>query len=451
MDSPRRLGIGLAALFSALGVVFALVIPAGEAPDEPAHLFYIDSLIRSHSLPLRPAAFDSTNYEFFQPPLDYAVSALWLAAVNGGPIDFPFARNQEFSFAEAGSRAFLPNRQPAAVAASRALIALRVARLAWGLIAALFLFRTALFFLDGDPLRAALVSAPLMFAPQVLFVSASVNSDTALMALGAISLYYLCRLAGGDPPSVRVARVAGAAAGLALLAKASGAVLLPPLCFAAAGLLRRRCRRAAAGLLGTAGLGLAGAAALSVLRFGSLLAPIPAGHPSIHSVLLSTHWMGSLWISFWAKFGWLNILLPWPFYFLFLPATCLMLLGSAHTPRDLGLPKQESLGVMRVAVLSNVAFVVAYLTFVDWQPQGRYLFPSLAAFVALSAAGLRGLPSDALSSRRGRPVLVVTLALLVLLAAGAAFQIEVAYARADMRRVGLPRVGQDVFSTFLPW
>jgi hypothetical protein len=424
---PRSLPFALLAAFAALGAWYAFVVPPGEAPDEPAHLAYINTLIQTHALPIRPQSFNVDNYEFFQPPLDYVASAFWLSIFHSGPLTVPFSPDPHFSFHQAGSRAFLPITAPAALPAIRTLLALRLARLPWGVATTFFVYLTALFFVDGDPVRAALSAAPFIFAPQFLFVSATVNSDAALATLGAISLYCLVRCLGEAHPSGRFAAAAGIAAALALFAKASGLLLAPPLGLTALCLLRRRQIRPAAVLLGAYAAGLVSAAALALLRFGSLLAPIPAGRASVRQLLLSPHWAGSLWVSFWAKFGWLNTCLPWPLYLLFLPPTCLVLMGLFRTPRSWPPPKRLALAVMRTAALSNLAFVLAYLAMVDWQAQGRYLFPSLAAFAALSAAGLSSLPESALARWRHPLGLTASLAVGVALAATGALEIQRAY------------------------
>ena len=169
--SVRR-GLGLGALlllvFALLAAAYALAVPPGEAPDEPAHLFYIDTIVRAHALPAGPPVFDGDNYEFFQPPLDYAVSALWAGLVHGSPLGLRFTPNPAFSFRQRGSRMFLPGAVPAASAAARALLELRLTRLAWGLAMAWFIYLTALYFAAGDAVRAALAAAPLIFAPQAV-------------------------------------------------------------------------------------------------------------------------------------------------------------------------------------------------------------------------------------------------------------------------------------------
>ncbi|HVT14944.1 MAG TPA: hypothetical protein VHQ90_02035 [Thermoanaerobaculia bacterium] len=76
--------LGLSLAFLLLGAGYAAVVPAGEAPDEPAHLAYIDYLVRFRSLPPKPAPPYGLSYEAHQPPLDHGVSAACLAALGGG-------------------------------------------------------------------------------------------------------------------------------------------------------------------------------------------------------------------------------------------------------------------------------------------------------------------------------------------------------------------------------
>jgi 4-amino-4-deoxy-L-arabinose transferase-like glycosyltransferase len=427
-----RRGVGPGALlllaFALLAAGYALAVPPGEAPDEPAHLFYVDTIVRAHALPARPVAFDGDNYEFFQPPLDYGVSALWVGLVHGSPLGLRFTPDPAFSFRHRGSRMFLPGAVPAAPEAVRALLELRLARLAWGLAMAWFIYLTALYFAAGDAVRAALAAAPLILAPQVLFVAATVNGDAALAALAAAAIYCLARCAGDREPAPRFAIAAGIAAALALLAKASGLVLLPPLSLAALHLVRRRQLRPAAWLAGTYGLGLAAAAALAVHRFGSVVTPIPAGRPSVRQVFLSPHWAASLWVSFWAKFGWLNTPLPWACYLLFLPATLLILAGFLRPPTGFSPARRPALAVLRAAALANLAAALVYMAAVDWQVQGRYLFPSLAALAGLAAAGLGHLPAGALApERRQRVVLAVSLGALIAVAAGGVLLIRAVF------------------------
>jgi hypothetical protein len=59
--------IGLILLYLICSTGFALVVPFGEAPDEDAHVMYIEHLVRFQRMPdITPQYY--TN-ESFQPPL----------------------------------------------------------------------------------------------------------------------------------------------------------------------------------------------------------------------------------------------------------------------------------------------------------------------------------------------------------------------------------------------
>ncbi|HSF44102.1 MAG TPA: hypothetical protein VLT87_30220, partial [Thermoanaerobaculia bacterium] len=135
-------------LFLLLGAAYASVVPPGEAPDEPAHLAYIDHIVEKGSLPPARPNRDLTGYESYQPPLDYLVSAGLLRMLHGGPVEYPFVANPDFDFHASGSRAFLA--QPEAEGQARALRRLRMARLFWGMLTLWLTFQVANILVDRE-------------------------------------------------------------------------------------------------------------------------------------------------------------------------------------------------------------------------------------------------------------------------------------------------------------
>src|SRR5947199_8410874 len=109
----------LSAAFLALGAAYAWVIPPGEAPDEPAHLAYVDRVVATRALP--PLSYRGLDYESYQPPLDYLASATLLALAHRGPVGLRFADNPTFSFARRGRRRFLAVAEDGAAATLRRL------------------------------------------------------------------------------------------------------------------------------------------------------------------------------------------------------------------------------------------------------------------------------------------------------------------------------------------
>jgi hypothetical protein len=374
-------------VFVLLGSAYAWVVPIGEAPDEPAHLAYVDHVVGERALPQAEPAAGPLAYESYQPPLDYLVSAGLLAVVHGRPVEYPFVANPGLDFHQAGSRAFLP--KPDAASRAWAIRKLRLARLFWGMLTVLFVCQTVRLLTSGTE-WAVCAAAPFVFCPQFLFNSATVNNDTAVTALSSAALLGLCHLV-----SRRKSPGTGTAAGLALWSKASGLFLALPLLVVSAVLLRQSRGRAAAGLVLPFSALAAGWVAFTRTRSSPLVTGLDAATaaaPGLDRLIAEPTWPLSVWVSFWGKFGWLNLRLPGPVYLLFLPPTVLVLRGAFLAVRGARSPQETAaLRVLLVAFAANVALLVAYLVGGGWQLQGRYLFPSLAALAGLAVAGLADL------------------------------------------------------------
>jgi Predicted membrane protein (DUF2142) len=406
---------GLALAVAGLGAAYALAVPVGEAPDEPAHLAYVEYLLERHALPPLAAPPYGDRYESYQAPLDY------LATAAGGsvlgvrpPVELRWRPNPRFSFSRQGSRAYLP-AAPGGRSA-RSIRLLRIARLPWAALTAVVVLATA-HRLAGRRLDLALgAAAPFVLAPQFLFVSATVNNDGAVCSLAALAILGCVHLLASPRPSAALALLTGSAAGLAPWGKASGFLLWAPLGLVAVALLRRRCRRPAVLLLAAAAVWTALWIWLDERRFGALLPPPPTGFRDALAPagrLLDPHWLGSLWISFWGKFGWLNLRLPALAYLCFALPTALVAIGCL---RGGGGREEESPGWRWLCVSAlgaNFLLVLAYLLRIDWQPQGRYLFPSLPAMAGCAALGLGALARNHRRQllARGGAVLLVAAAL----------------------------------------
>jgi hypothetical protein len=379
----------LALLFLALGAGYAWVIPLGEAPDEPAHLAYVNRIVETGTLP--PLSYRGLDYESYQPPLDYLVSAGLLRLAHGGPLAVRFADDPTFSFDRRGSRHFLP---PPEDAAARALRRLRLLRLLWGAATAALLARIALLLLPGRPGLALAAAAPWALSPQLLFNMATINNDALVTTLASAALLALATLLEhpeGSPDSGFPAFAGGAAAGLAPFAKASGLALAAPILLAAVLLARQGRRREAVRLLAPyAGL-LVLWIAFQLFHFGTLWpppSPVSASPRQSLPLLLHPRWIASFWVSFWAKFGWLNLPLPPPLYLLFVPPSLLAARGLARALRR----STPAAATLAADLGAGIVLVVGFLIVGDWQLQGRYLFPTLGALSGLSALGLSTLP-----------------------------------------------------------
>ena len=392
----RLLPIAAAVITLLLAAPLVLLIPPGEAPDEPAHLAYVDHLLRERVLPpLSDARVD--GYESFQPPLAYAAMAGSAATAGHEAIGYPFERDPRFRFGGPVRRMFLA--PPASPDADRALAAVRAARsanLLWGAIASGATFLLALRIASSAWLAIA-AAAPFCLAPQLLFASATATNDALLSALSALALAALARaLAAGSAAS---SSAVSTGAGLALGAKASAAALAPAILLAAVVFaFRRRWLRLSAlllpGLLLTAGW-----LALNLARAGTPFPHVPTGWAGAQAGTLARlvaepWWVVQVWVGFWAKLGWFNVPLPMAAYLMFVPAT---LLAAAGVATLVGRRPSLLAGALALVVVANAALLVVYLLTVDWQPQGRYLLPSLPALAGLATLGL-----ESMRSRSGR-------------------------------------------------
>ncbi|RPH53433.1 phospholipid carrier-dependent glycosyltransferase, partial [bacterium] len=229
-------------LFVLLGVVYARVVPPGEAPDEPAHLAYVDHIVGEGSLPPARPKRDLTGYESYQPPLDYLVSAALLQVLHGGPVGYPFRADPEFDFHTRGSRAFLARTGTESQAS--AIRRLRAARLVWGVLTLWFTVQVAYLLTGPGREGAVAAAAPFCLAPQLIFDTATINNDTAVTALASATIYGLCRMVSQREAAALAGALTGTAAGLALWSKSSGLFLVLPLLYAGVVLWRRGQRRA---------------------------------------------------------------------------------------------------------------------------------------------------------------------------------------------------------------
>jgi hypothetical protein len=208
--------VGLSAALLAFGVALATrlhnarVYPADWGFDASFNWQYIVALSRRWHLPPPDAGWSTGD-----PPLYFAVCAALVRAAPDRLILVPLLN---------------------------VLLGLVVAGLAVALVR-----RVA----PEDSARAGLAGLLVLFLPAHLHMSAMVNEEMLAAAFTSAALLALChpeRPDEGDGPGIRRALRAGAAGGLALLAKLTGllAIVTGALTYAADGLRSRDWRRAAA-------------------------------------------------------------------------------------------------------------------------------------------------------------------------------------------------------------
>jgi len=188
-----------------LALGFAAVTPVGGAPDEGAHLRYVEVLATEGRLPVldlahrREVGTADREYEAHQPPLYYTLAV-------------PFYHVGKAFGGAAGAGQ-----------------ACRFLSVLIGLAGTLLVWRLAREVAPGRPGLALAATAFAALLPMRLSVMGSVTNDGLAEVLATASLLVMLRLpragAGGE---ARAGLVLGVALALALLARATAILLLPP-------------------------------------------------------------------------------------------------------------------------------------------------------------------------------------------------------------------------------
>lgn len=377
-------------------LLFSYVTPIGEGPDEPAHLYHVDAVLRLGALDARSELHTSTSpwvYELHQPPL-YYVMAAGLARATAAELRYPFVPNPAYPESRKGGAFLPPPPGPQVDAATRGIRGLRWMGLLFCAATVFFAFQVARMEAAPDPHLAICAAAPFVLAPQLAFLGGLVTNDVLTFGLCAAGLWAQREVHRGRA-GLSLCLAAGLLAAAAPWAKASGFVLLPTLLLAAARLLPRKTWPSLAALL------------LPVLISWPVcwLHQLPAQewlHESTSALKLGLaanpqllldypFWPVQLWLSYWAKLTWFQLRLPAPLYLFYVPPSLLVLGGffSAWAERRRWLSSPAVFWT--VALVANFASYLVFVIFIDFQHQGRLLHPTLVAAVGLATLQLRNL------------------------------------------------------------
>jgi hypothetical protein len=391
----------------ALAVYYGLVIPVGEAPDEVPHYDYVRFLARERRLPVG----SESGSEGIQPPLYYAVAALLTATVPEG--DFRVHNNPDFSLArpETQRNALLhpatedwPYRDGAL-----AWHLIRLLSAVLGAVTVLGVYGIGRQVFPQTPGIALTASGFVSLLPGFIAGSAVINNDNAVILLTTWSLLLMIRIwgsAGRSPAFVAL----GLLLGLAVLAKASGLVLLALLPVLA---LRPRSRQLDQRLAtwrgrleAPAGPLLAGGICFLVAGWWFLRNQALYGDPLAWQFKVSTSdaaagvpllehlaaTLRGLYVSFWGKFGGvIHLPLPEWLYALLGAAVAISLIGYLRRARRS--PNVRPAIAWGAAGLLALHGVILLAAFVRWTlallgtGQARLIFPGIAAIALLIGAG----------------------------------------------------------------
>jgi len=382
-------------VYVAIGTLYAVLTPAWQVPDEPAHYNYVRSLAEGSGFPvLEPGDYDQDylrrltsqkfppnlpvdplEYEDHQPPLYYLLAT------------------------------------PVYLLAGGALLPLRLLSLVFGagiLVVAFGTLRTAF---PGQPAVGLMGAAFIAFIPQHIAVTAAVNNDALAELVVGGTLWALAVYLGASETRPWLV---GILVGIALLTKTTAYVVVGVTVGAVFIRWWREQRPAAWATRQLAWIFLPALliAAPWFVRNGLTYGwndPLGlAQHKAIveaqprSSEWLAAHGWGGLltrlvrttFQSFWGQFGWMAVPLPPRIYralvllSILLAAGFLMrLVRRYRSPRSVDpLTVSRCLLLTLSATLTFSAFCWYNLTFV--QHQGRYLFPALIPLAAAAALGL---------------------------------------------------------------
>lgn len=371
MPKPARLFGAVAAILcvqAVLGIAYLQRVATFNAPDEPAHLRYIERLSEGE-LPRREA--DRWSYKGAEPPLYYALAV-------------PFAAPLEGRSARAR------------------VAALRFLNVLLGLATTLCVYLLGVR-VAGER-SAAYAAAFSALLPQHVFVSSTLGNDelaaalsTAALWLGARHLY--------KRPRAWLGPAVGVALGLALLARASALAVAAAYALCALDQGRRDERGAARLVL----LPLGVAAALSgwfyarsLGLYGSAFGWPPAGTFSGLEAAQPA-WLGAFAQGTVGLFGWSNAPLPPGVYAAAFAALAAGLAGFAAWARSERPWRLEPSWKLALAAAAACCGFAALEVLATRQPQGRLLLPGIGPLALVVVCGWRALSWSA--GPRTRPLL----------------------------------------------
>jgi 4-amino-4-deoxy-L-arabinose transferase-like glycosyltransferase len=436
----RRWLLLILALFLVLAAVYNLTTPAFEAPDELEHTAYAVWLADGQGLPiLEPAAPGPWEQEGTQPPLYYWAVARLLSWLPHSPAQELAELNPHANLGDPqrpdNKNRVLHNPHQTPGTWQEGGLFLRLTRFLSSLMACgtlLALYRLGRILFPDRPAMAVGMAGLVAFIPQFLFLSASVNNDNLIILIASWVLVLLAGwLRSRQPPSWPAVVALGVLLGLAALAKPSGLLLWP---LAGGALVWVAWPQGRFRWLLLAGLVTYGAAlALSGWWFvrnqqlygdltglGPHLALMGARReiPSTFQAAMAE--FRGFRYSFWALFGWFNILAPEAYYLLLDGLVALALIGLGLTSlRRMSRSSRPGrpLVVLLVAWITLVA--AGLLRWTLWTPasQGRLLYPALGAIAPFLLLGWRAL----VPGRLLRPVALAGLALWIVWAVACPF------------------------------
>lgn len=411
-------------LYLIAGVIYGVITPVFEAPDESHHFFVVRHIVEHRALPVQSEeARGAWEQEGSQPPLYYLIGALLVSGIDLGDADDLLWSNPQANIGDPLN----PGNKNVYIhpieqgfpwrGATLAVHVLRLYSLALGAASVGLVWRIAKLIFPRRAVLPLAIAGTVAFVPQYLFITSSINNDNLMTFLSALLVYLLLQRLYTGPGTLWNWLGIGGVLGLALLAKLSAWAFL-----GIAGLViillawYQRSWRLALRLALAIGVGALAVAGWWYLR-NLILYGEPTGLTAMWEVVGRRKDFGTeLWsefrglrYSFWGLFGWFSITMPGWVYRLLDGFTVLAAVGlglevsrwfyvglwrgawSAFRYREPGWGAAfRPLAYLLLAVLAIVfAAALARWTSLTSGSQGRLLFPAMVSMAFFWVVGLR--------------------------------------------------------------
>lgn len=413
VQSPATLIVGV---FVVLATIYSVVTPLFETPDEVWHFRFITHVADTGTLPTQdPANPGPWRQEGSQPPLYYLLVAPLIAPLDTRDVDLITRYNPHAAVGRAGADGnvnFVVHTARERFPWRGAVLAAHLARFVSVLLGAATAALTYLLVLEvfgekqSEPVRRLALGATLLVAlnPQFLFISGAINNDNLVTTLATLTLVLLLRLVNHGPSTRRLVAL-GLVIGLAALSKLSGLGLwgLTALVLLVHSFLTRRSDKHYA--LRTTHYVLIFGIAIPVAGWWYVRNWMLYGDPTGLNVMLEIfghrtapvsplqlirEFEGLRW-SFWAVFGWFNVLPPgWVHRFFDLLSLAGVSGCVIFTIRRIQAKNWALLGRLSIPIiwLGITVIGLGRWTMMTSATQGRLLFPAISAIGLLFFTGL---------------------------------------------------------------
>jgi 4-amino-4-deoxy-L-arabinose transferase-like glycosyltransferase len=380
----------ISVVFAITALAYSVRVPIYEAPDEPQHVQYVESLAFDGEF-----ADPEITHQAQHPPLYYAIDALFVRALGLppaadlplNPAFFDLATNPNAPAYHHVDEDFPWRRDILTVQVMRALT------VPFGMAVVVFTYLIALLLFPARRMLAIASAASAAAVPQFGFISGVVNNDVPAAAFAALAVYSGIRYL--KFANRRWLAVSALAVGLAALTKSTAAIsAVVPLIAVVSVEKDWRDRAASLLVLSAAPAILAGWYYVrSLILWGNLFARVNDIHHNprgITDAVYRTDFVDTLVNSYWYVGGWMNVEFNSLVYQSLNIFPVLATAGILVAFRRPGLDRFQRTAMAVLAALPAIAvlIVLQYCLTQDYGPQGRYLLAAQPAVAILLAFGV---------------------------------------------------------------